>query len=43
MTTDSLTDLLFRQTLLFSAAVLLVALLRPLLLRSLGARTTYVA
>jgi len=38
-----LLEILLHQTLLFSAAVLLLALLRPLLLRLLGAGATYLA
>lgn len=36
-------DLLLRLTALFSAAVLLLALLRPLLMRTLGAQATYLS
>jgi beta-lactamase regulating signal transducer with metallopeptidase domain len=40
---NRLFEILVHQTLLFSAGVLLLALLRPLLLRLLGAGTTYLA
>lgn len=43
MNPESLLAVLVRLTLLFSAGVLLLALLRPLLLRGLGARATYAA
>lgn len=43
MNPETLLALLARLTLLFSAGVLLLALLRPLLLRALGARATYAA
>jgi beta-lactamase regulating signal transducer with metallopeptidase domain len=43
MNTDALLETLVRLTLLFSAAVLLLALLRPPLLRALGAQATYLA
>ncbi|MFX9969573.1 hypothetical protein ABTP69_19025, partial [Acinetobacter baumannii] len=40
---NRLLEILLHQTLLFSAAVLLLALMRPLLLRTLGAGATYLA
>ncbi|HEY8881726.1 MAG TPA: M56 family metallopeptidase [Roseateles sp.] len=43
MSPESLLETLSRLTLLFSAAVLLIQLLRPLLLRALGAQATYLA